>query len=72
MKKKEVIEYIKNEMKPFSNVHFIDDFGFALEYYCVYCSLDNRGLKRIMDKYPELSIYIAGGLLCFNYTNYEE
>lgn len=72
MKKKEVIEFIKNEMKPFSNVHLIDDCSFALRFYCVYCSLNNRGIKRIMDKYPGLYLYIEDGLLCFGYTNYEE
>ena len=72
MKKKEVIEFIKNEMKPFSNVHLIDDCGFALRFYCTYCSINNRGVKRIMDKYPKIELYIEDGLLCFNYTYYEE
>lgn len=72
MKKKEVIEYIKEEMKPFNNVHFIDDCGFALRFYCIYCSINNRGIERIMEKYPEIKLYIEDGLLCFNYTYYEE
>lgn len=72
MKRKEVIEFIKDEMKFCPNVHFVDDCGFAIRYYCLFCSINNKRIKTIMDKYPEVRIYIDNGLLAFNYTYYEE
>lgn len=72
MKKEEVIEYIKSQMKPYTNVHFIGDFCFSVRFYCIYCSLNNDGIKSIINKYPLVYPYIDNGLLCFDYRSYVE
>ena len=71
-KRKEVIEFIKKEMKFCPNVHFIEDSGISINYYCLYFQLGGARIKSIMDKYPDILIYIKNGLLCFNYTYYEK
>ena len=72
MKKKEVIEFIMNEMKNYPNIYFIDDCRFALRYFCGYCSVKNAGVKSIKDKYPKLELYISDGVLYFDYTYYDK
>lgn len=53
-KRKEVIEFIKNEMKFCPCVHFIDDCGFSINYLLYELFYSNHGEQRYQQTYHGL------------------
>lgn len=69
-KRNDIRDFIRAEMKYYSQVHYIDSDDSRVEYKCEYCSIFNSGIMLIKEKFPEILIYIEDGLLVFDYTYY--
>lgn len=69
-KVKDIIDYIKSEMKVYSMVHYVDTKVDCVRFRCDYCSVNCMGIQNVLEKFRLVDVYISDGLLCFDYTEY--
>lgn len=66
----DIIDYIKREMRDYSQVHYVDTEDNCVRFRCNFCRISCMGIQNIVAKFPLIDIYICDGILCFDYTSY--